>query len=41
MLLKPSLSPPSPWFHSLAATAGVRKKKKKKKEREPCEGKPI
>lgn len=33
MLLKPSLSSPSPWFHSLAATAGVRKKKKKKRER--------
>lgn len=32
MLLEPSVSPPSPWFHSLAATAGVRKKKKKKKK---------
>ncbi len=28
MLFKPPVSPPSPWFHSLAATAGVRKKKK-------------
>lgn len=33
MLLKPCVSPPSPWFHSLSATAGVRKKKKKKKGR--------
>ena len=32
MLLQPCVSPPSPWFHSLAATAGVRKKEKKKKK---------
>lgn len=29
MLLKSSVSPPSPWFHSLSTAAGVRKTKKK------------